>query len=235
MAIKTDSYRVVLGFVRLFPDPAVFEDQEHIVQRYFLQNQLSKEKASYIQQGAEEIDPVDDHGKPSIASGTAKYQFEGRTIMAEYMSNANLRIEYVDFGSGLSADDHLKFWNRQRLGEMRFELREFNHQPQTLNIPDVSDLYRLLTEKASFPTLSSIELANVSESVFKATVTFLETELRELAGEHNMDVEIYAARDLSSSQRQSLEKRLTRESTRATVYVILSKALEQDIRNQTQG
>jgi len=38
-----------------------------------------------------------------------------------------------------------------------------------------------------------------------------------------LEVEVYAARDLSASERSSLEKRLTRESTGSTVYVILSK------------
>ncbi len=225
MAVKADSYRVVLRFARLFPDPAVFEEQEHLVQRYFLQNQLSKEKSSYIYQGTEEIIPVDDRGSPALASGTAKYRFEGRTITAEYMSNASLRIEYIDFGTGLSPSDHSKLWKRQRLGEMSFELREFNHSPQTLNIPDISDLYEILKKQAQPTTLSSIELTNMTDQMFNATAAYLETNLREAADKDHLEVEVYAARNLAPTEKNSLGKRLTRESTRSTVYVILSKSL----------
>ena len=223
MTVRADSYQVVIRFARLFPDPAVFDDQEHLVRKLFSQSQLPEVKMSYLHQHAGEITPVDDEGHPAIASGTAKYQLEGRTIMAEFMSNANLRIEYLDFGTGLSPDDHLKLWRRHRLGEMRFELREFNHQSQTLSIPNIPELYRLLKEKGASTTLSNVELSNASDNVFEATVAYLEAQLRELANKDNMEVEVYAARNLSNSEKQSLEKRLTRESTRSTIYVILSR------------
>ncbi len=235
MTVKADSYQVVIRFARLFPDPTVFEDQEHLVRRLFSQSQLSDVKASYLQQHLGELIPVDDEGRPTVASGTAKYQFEGRTIMAEFMSNANLRIEYLDFGTGLSPDDHLKLWRSQRLGEMRFELREFDHQSQTLNIPDIPELYRLLKEKAASTTLSTVELSNVSDNVFEATVAFVEAQLRELASKDNMEVEVYAARNLSSSEKKSLEKRLTREPTRSTIYVILSTTFGQNSTGESQG
>ncbi len=235
MTVRADSYRVVVRFARLFPDPVVFEDPEHLVRRLFSQSQLSDVKASYLHQHPGEIIPVDDEGHPAIASGTAKYQFEGRTIMAEFMSNANLPIEYLDFGTGLSPDDHLKLWRRQKLGEMRFELREFNHQSQTLNIPDIPELYRLLKEKAASTTLSTVELSNVSDKVFEAAVAFIEAQLRELASKDDMEVEVYAARNLSSSEKQSLEKRLTRESARSTIYVILSRTLGKHMTDENQG
>ncbi len=141
------------------------------------------------------------------------------------MSNANLRIEYLDFGTGLSPDDHLKLWGRRKLGEMRFELREFNHQSQTLNIPKVPELYQLLKERAASTSLSTVELSNVSDTVFEATVAYVRTQLNELANNDNLEVEVYAARSLSSSERKSLEKRLARESTRSTIYVILSSGV----------
>ena len=223
MTVSVDSYGVVVRFARLFPDPIIFDDQEHLVQRVFSQSQLSESKLSYLHQVSGEIIPVDENGRPAIASGTAKFQFEARPIMAEFMSNANLRIDYLDFGTGLSPDDHLKLWRRQKLGEMRFELREFNHQSQTLNIPNIPELYRLLKEKGS--SLSTVELSNVSDNVFEATVAYLRAQLSELADKDNMEVEVYAARRLSNSERKSLEKRLTRESTRSSIYVILSRAI----------
>ena len=235
MTVRADSYQVVVRFARLFPDPVVFEDQEHLVRRLFSHSQLSEVKASYLHQHAGDLTPVDDMGRPAVASGTAKYQFEGRTIMAEFMSNANLRIEYLDFGTGLSPDDHLKIWKTQKLGEMRFELREFNHQAQTLNVPDVPELYRLLREKAASTLLSTVELSNVSDSVFEATVAYLGAQLRDLAKKDDLEVEVYAARDLSSSEKQSLERRLTRESTRSTIYVILSNALATRATDENRG
>ena len=235
MTVRADSYQVVVRFARLFPDPAVFDDQEHLVRRLFSQNQLPEVKTSYLHQHAGEIIPVDDKGRPATASGTAKYQLEGRTITAEFMSNANLRIEYLDFGTGLSPDDHLKLWRRQRLGEIRFELREFNHQSQTLDIPNIPELYRLLKEKAASTTLSTVELSNVSDNVFEATVAYLEAQLRDLASKDGTEVEVYAARNLSSSEKKSLEKRLTRESTRSTIYVILSTALGEHMTDESQG
>src|SRR2546430_12222920 len=70
---------------------------------------------------------------------------------------------------------------------------------------------------------SSIELAKMPEEAFRVTVAYLKSQLRESAGEDALEVEVYAAKDLSASERSSLEKRLTRESTGSTVYVILSK------------
>ncbi len=154
---KIDRYRVVARFARLFPDPAIFEDQDHLVERYLVQSGLPREKAIYLYQNEDEIIPVDDSGKPAVALGTASFRFQGKNIVAEFMPNANLALEYYDFGTGLSPEDHARMWKKQRIGEMAFE------------------------------------------------------------------VEVYAARDLSASERSSLEKRLTRESTGSTVYVILSK------------
>jgi hypothetical protein len=66
--VRIDRYSVVARFARLFPDPAVFEDQEHLAERYLVQNGLPKEKAFYLYQPEDELNPVDDSGKQAIAS-----------------------------------------------------------------------------------------------------------------------------------------------------------------------
>ena len=223
MTVKADFYQVVVRFARLFPDPAVFEDQAHLVERFLIQNSLPQDKASHLYQTTDEIIPVDDRGSPASTSGTARYRFQGKTIMAEYMSNASLRLEYVDFGTGLTPADHSKSWKRQRFGDLGFELREFNHQSQSLNIPNVTELYGMLKQKADPTTISSVELPNVPDNMFSATIAYIEKGLRHAANKDGLEVEVYPARSLAPSEKQSLEKRLTRESTRATVYVILSK------------
>jgi F0F1-type ATP synthase delta subunit len=64
------------------------------------------------------------------------------------------------------------------------------------------------------------------EEVFRVTVAYLKSQLRKSAEKDGLEVEVYAARELSASEKSSLEKRLTRESTGSTVYVILSKPSE---------
>ena len=76
--VKVDRYRVVARFARLFPDPAVFEDQDHLVERYLVQSGLPQEKAPNLYQNQDEISPVDDSGKPAVASGTASFRFQAR-------------------------------------------------------------------------------------------------------------------------------------------------------------
>jgi len=51
----------------------------------------------------------------------------------------------------------------------------------------------------------------------------MKSQLRKHAGQDGLEVEVYAARDLSAIEKSNLEKRLTRESTSSTVYVILSR------------
>ena len=222
MPVKADLYRITLRFPRLFPDPVVFEDQTHFSNRYLLENGLTKDKAGYISQTSDEIVPLDERGKPSVASGTAKYRFEGKTIVAEYMSNAFIRLEYIDFGTGLSVRDHSKFWGNGKIGELRFELREFTHQPTTFNIPEISDLYRMLKDRAT-PTLATIELDTIPDSSFRAVLSYIDNQLRTAAKGDGLEAESYAAKDLSGSEKAALEKRLTRPSSKTTVFVILSR------------
>ncbi len=221
--VKVDRYRVVARFARLFPDPAVFEDQDHLVERYLVQNGLLPEKTFDLYQGDDEINPVDDSGKPAVASGTASFRFQGKNIIAEFMPNASLTLEYYDFGTGLSPEDHSRLWKKQRIGEMAFQIRDFAHEIRTLNVTNVSELYEIMKKQSQTTSLSSIELAKMPEEAFQVTVAYLKSQLRKSAGEDALEVEVYAAKDLSASEKSSLEKRLTKESTGSTVYVIISK------------
>jgi hypothetical protein len=224
--VKVDRYRVVARFAKLFPDPAVFEDQEHLVERYLVQSGLPKEKASSLYQPEDEVNPVDDSGKPAIASGAASFRFQGKNILAEFMPNASLTLEYYDFGTGLSPEEHSKLWKKQRIGEMSFQLRDFRHETSGLNLTNVSELYEMMKKQSQTTSLSSIELAKMPEDAFRITVAYLKSQLRKSAEQEGLEVEVYAARELSASEKSSLEKRLTRESTDSTVYVILSKPSE---------
>jgi len=221
--VKVDRYRVVARFARLFPDPAVFEDQDRLVERCLVQSGLPKEKAYYLYQPEDEINPVDDSGKPAVASGAASFRFQGKNIMAEFMPNASLTLEYYDFGTGLSSEDHSRLWRKQRIGEMSFQLRDFGHETQGLNLTNVSELYEMMKKQSQTTSLSSIELAKMPEDTFQVTVAYLKSQLSKSSEQDGLEVEVYAARDLSASEKDSLEKRLTRPSTGSTVYVILSK------------
>lgn len=221
--MKADLYDIVLFFPRLFPDPAVFEDPVHLANRYLLENGVSREKSDLVYQTTNEIDPIDERGKQSIASGTAKYSFEGRSILAEYMSNANIRLAYADFGTGLTPSDHSRLWSKGKIRELRFELRQFKHQATTFNLPEFSELYQMMKERATPTTLSTIELDNVPAHAFGAAVAHLKGRLLAAAQKDDFEVEVYAAQDLSPSERSGLEKRIGRESNRATIFVILSR------------
>ncbi len=81
----------------------------------------------------------------------------------------------------------------------------------------------MMKKQSQTTSLSSIELAKMPEDAFRVTVSYLKSQLRKSAEQEGLEVEVYAARELSASEKSSLEKRLTRESTGSTVYVILSK------------
>lgn len=207
----------------MFPDPTFFEDQIHLANRVFRENGVGRDKEDWVYQITDEIFPLDDRGTPTITSGTAKYQIEGRTILAEYMSNAMVRLEYLDFGSGLLPGDHDKIWSQGRLGGLRFELREFKHQPQPLNMPEISEMYRILKARALPNSLSTIDLESVPGRMFSTAVRFLGDKLRSATKMENFEVEIYAARDLSLSEKKALEGRLARQSSNSTVFIIMNQ------------
>jgi hypothetical protein len=188
-----------------------------------VQSGLPAGKALYLYQNQDEISPFDDSGKPAVASGTASFRFQGKNILAEFMPNASVTMEYYDFGTGLSAEDHSRLWKKQRIGEMSFQVRDFRHEARTLNVTNVSELYEIMKKQSQTTSLSSIELAKMPDDTFRATVAYLNSQLRKSAGQDGLEVEVYAAKDLSATEKTSLEKRLTRESTGSTVYVILSK------------
>src|SRR5207249_11697250 len=161
MTVRSDFYQIVLRFPRLFPDPAVFEDPIHLANRYLMGNGIPREKADLVHQTTDEIVPVDDRGNPSTASGTAKYPFEGRTILAEYMTNANIHLDYADFGTGLTPSDHSRLWTKGKLGGWGFELRDLKHHSRPLTIPYVSEPYGMLRNRATRITFRPIDLNNV--------------------------------------------------------------------------
>ena len=223
MPIRSELFQVELRFPRLFPDPAFFEDQIHLVNRVFRESGVPKDREDLAYQITDEIIPLDDRGKPTITSGTAKYQFEGRTILAEYMNNAMAHLDYLDFGSGLSQNEHSKIWSRGRLGELRFELRHLKHQPQPLNIPEIPELYKVLRARAQPNSLSTVDLENIPGRMFNTVVRFLGDQLGSAAKVDNFEIEIYAAKNLSRSEKNALERRLARQSSDSTVFIIMNQ------------
>lgn len=216
-------YKVQIRFEKLFADPMIFDDPANLVRRYFLSIGIPPEKTGHLYQSTGDVTPVNDSGRPSVVSGTADYRYQGKRVRSDYMAGANLEINYADFGSGLSRDDHAKLWRKGRWGDMRFETKDFTDKTATIDLPDVAELYQMLSARATPTTLASVELENLPDSLFKATVSYLEERLKRLAEDEGAAVEVYATRDLAPEERKALEKRLTRESTDSTVHVILSK------------
>jgi hypothetical protein len=225
MVIEADFYRVPLRFKRLFADPSIFEDQRNAAQRYLFKGDVGDKSAS-IYQITSIIAPTDDSGKSSEIAGTARYVHRGRVVRSEYFENANLTLEYADFGSGLSPSDHQMLWKKQRWGRMSFNLDEFRHEHLRIEIPDTSELYEMLRDRADPTTLVDVELPDLPDNFFRSAVGYLETRLRQLAAAQHQTIEIYVARDLLVEEKEALEKRLTRPSTQSTIYIMLSKAEE---------
>ena len=223
MVIEADCYRVRLRFKRLFADPSIFEDQKNAARRYLLPKTTGDKTAS-VYQITSDIAPTDDAGKPSEIAGTTRYVHRGRVVRSEYFENANLTLEYADFGSGISPSDHQRLWKKQMWGRMSFNLDEFRHEHLRIEIPDTSELYEMLRARADPTTLVDVELAELPDNFFRSAVGYLETRLKQLAEEHHETIEIYVARDLLLEEKEALEKRLTRPSTQFTIYIMLSKA-----------
>lgn len=221
--IEANFYRVRLRFKRLFADPAIFEDQKNAVQRFLLSHRSSANPTA-IYQITDDISPTDNAGKPVEIAGTARYVHRGRVVRSEYLENANLTIEYTDFRSGLSPNDHERLWRQQKWGRMNFKLEEFHHEHLKIEIPAIPELYAMLRGRADPTTLVDVELPELPDIFFHSTVGYLETQLKQLAEQEHHSIEIYVARDLLPEEKQALEKRLTRPSTQFTVYVLLSKA-----------
>jgi hypothetical protein len=225
MVIEADFYRVRLRFKRLFADPAIFEDQKNAVRRFFGRSILSNDENT-IYQITDEISPVDNLGKSPDVAGTARYVHRGRVVRSEYLKDANVTIEYADFGSGLSPSDHRKFWNKQKWGRMNFNIEEFHHEYLKIEVPDIPELYEMLQIRADPTTLVDVELPDLPDNFFRSAVGYLETRLKQSAERENQAVDIYVARDLLPEEKQALEKRLTRPSSKSTIYILLSKTKE---------
>jgi hypothetical protein len=222
MVIEADFYRVRLRFKRLFADPMIFEDQKNAVQRFLISPHLASNQAA-IYQITDDISPSDNVGKSPDIAGTSRYVHRGRVVRSEYLENANVTLEYADFGSGLSPTDHQRLWKRQKWGRMNFDIEEFHHEHLKIEIPDIPQLYEMLHVRADPTTLVDVELPELPDNFFRPAVGYLETRLKQLAEQAHQTIDIYVARDLLPEEKQALEKRLTRPSTQSTVYILLSK------------
>ena len=225
MVIEADFYRVRLRFKRLFADPSIFEDQRNTARRYLLPKTIGDKTAS-LYQITSDISPTDDLGKSSEIAGTARYVHGGRVVRSEYFENANVTLEYADFGSGISPSDHHRLWKKQKWGRMSFNLDEFRHEHLTIEMPDTSELYEMLRARADPTTLVDVELPALPDNFFRSAIGYLETRLKQLAKAKRETIEIYVAKDLLAEEKEALEKRLTRPSTESTIYIMLSKAEE---------
>jgi hypothetical protein len=222
LVIEADFYRVRLRFKRLFADPAIFEDQKNAVRRFLVVPHPASDQTA-IYQITDDILPTDNVGKSPDIAGTARYVHRGRVVRSEYLENANVTLEYADFGSGLSPYDHERLWKRHRWGRMEFNVEEFHHEHLKIEIPDIPELYEMLRVRADPTTLVDVELPKLPDNFFRSAVGYLETRLKQLAEREHQTIDIYVARDLLPEEKQALEKRLTRPSTQSTIYILLSK------------
>jgi hypothetical protein len=223
VVVESDFYRVRLRFKRLFADPAIFEDQKNAVRRFLSSPHLPSNQVA-IYQITDDISPSDNVGKSPDIAGTARYIHRGRVVRSEYLENAIVTLEYADFGSGLSPDDHQRLWKRQKWGRMNFDLEEFHHEHLKIEIPAVPELYEMLRSRADPTALVDVELPELSDNFFRSAVGYLEIRLKQLAELEHQMIDIYVARDLLAEEKAALEKRLTRPSTQSTIYIMLSKA-----------
>ena len=221
--MEVNIYRVKIRFQRLFADPEVFDEPSTVAKRYLALTGLFQNKSDFIQQVTEDAIPLDDSGKPSVASGEANYRYQGKSIRSEYMAGANLNLEYIDFGSGLSLQDHKSGWGRGRWGELNFELKELQQRRLNIELPEISELYKMLVARSEPTTMASIELGNIPGNLFQPTASFVETRLKDLALSGGASVEVYASRELAAREKAALEKRLTRELRDSSLLVILSR------------
>lgn len=222
MVVEADYYRVKLRFKRLFADPIIFEDQENAVRR-FLYYYGPPSWGGAIHQITDTISPTDKAGNIPDVAGTARYIHERKMVRSEYFENVLLDLEYVDFGSGLHSEDHQRLWHGQKWGRMSFNLDEFTHDHFRIEVPSILELYEMMSGRADPTSLVAVELSELPDKLFRTTVGYLGTQLKQVAEKQHRTVEIYVARDLLDEEKKALEKRLTRPATDSTVYILLSK------------
>ena len=222
MTLEADVYRLKIRFEKLFADPRIFDEPRAFVHDFLASTGLSPSKVSEIYETTEDVDPFDDRGRRCVPAGTGKFRYGGKMLRSEYMQGANLRLEYVDFGSGLRREDHQKSWERGRWEDTSFETRDFQHQHAGTGVADISQLYIMLKDRATPTTMATVELPGATGSLFTATVKYVQDRLEQMVAKDGGTVEVYAARELDREENRALEKRLARESTDSTVYIILS-------------
>ena len=222
MVVEADYYRVRLRFERLFADPTIFEDQENAVRR-FLYYHGPRSNQTAIYQISDTVAPTDKAGKTPEIAGTARYVHERRVVRSEYFENVALDLEYADFGSGLRSEDHQRLWGRQRWGRMSFILEEFHHDHFRVEVPSILELYEMISARADPTSLVDVELSKLPDKIFRTTVGYLSSQLKQIAEKQHRTIEIYVARDLLEAEKEALEKRLTRPATEFTIYILLSK------------
>ena len=223
MTVEIGVYKVHLWFKRLFADPRLFEKNSNIAKQYLESAGLSETSSRYIRQSKPPL-ITDEKSEPSKIAGVAKYLFQEKKIRSEYMENTNLLIDYLDLGTGSSPDQHRRYWEKQKLWTMPFLLKDFKHELVKLEIPSVDELYRMVKERANPTTIASVELNEVPNDQFDLAMAYLETHLARMAEQDSATLEVYASRDLEPSEKEALDRRLTRQSTTATVYLILGAA-----------
>ncbi len=224
MTLQADFYRVKVRFGKLYADPRIFDSTPTFVKGYLQSKGLAKEKADLIYETSEDAVPLDDTGRPSRPSGTGKFRYEGKTLRSEYVQGANVVLEYTDFGSGYLAEEHRACWMTGRWDDLSFEMKELHHQHLDTGVAELAELYDILKKRAAPTAIATVELPLRTNSVFDATVRFLENQIGQLAQGEGRTVEVYAAGKLDGSERKALENRIGRDSTASTVYVILGSA-----------
>ncbi len=223
MTVEISVYNVRLWFKRLFADPRLFEKNSNFAKQYLESAGMSEANSRYIRQSNAPL-ITDEKGEPSKIAGVAKYVFQDKKIRSEYMENTNLVIDYLDVGTGIPPDLHRRYWTGQKLWTMPFLLKDFKHQLVKLEIPNVGDLYSMVKERASPTTIASVELNEVPDDQFDLALAYLETHLARMVEKDSATLEVYASRDLEPSEKEALDRRLTRQSTARTVYLILGTA-----------
>src|SRR4029077_2578682 len=180
---------------------SIFEDQKNAAQRHVFKGNVG-DITRNIYQTTSIIAPTDDAGKSSEIAGTARYVHRGRVVRSEYFENANVTLEYADFGSGTPPNDHQRLWKKQKWGRMNFNLDEFRHEHLRIEIPDASDLYEMLRARADPTTLVDVELPELPDNFFRSAVGYLETRLKQLARGQHETIEVYVARDLLVGEKE---------------------------------
>jgi hypothetical protein len=222
LTLQMDVYSLKIRFEKLFADPVIFDQPRSFAREFLRSRYPSQVKTEEIYETTEGPSPLDDQGRPSETAGIGKFRYRGSMLRSEFMKGANIRISYTDFGSGLGTEDHRRAWDAGSWNDLAFQVQDFQHQHVTTGIADVTQLYTMIKSRATPTTMATVELPGTSGSAFTATVQYVRDRLGQLALREGANVEVYAANGLEPSENRALEKRLGRDSSQSTVYIILS-------------